>query len=326
MTVPQKKIGLLLECGMCVWRGKDHVLFKMWLWLVSNGFWQAAPLPSFQYCIPPLNLLVVHSTGPYWPTFTLNVVKKHMESHYYLAATVHVTGVYRQTVSIELKELNLFFKNQELPKIHCNFCTAKIKFWFSSFLVLYRRDMLLLLMPYSSCSAFFESVGTWTTTAPFTQPVQCWFNGPLTCLAGLFTQHGLGGPSCTANNLPSEVVLEPGQKWSQGQATLVWMGDPAGWVRGRHSFWQRGNKLHRLKQNCNRTGIYVCFTLLSVFPPFICSVIISLIVCCWGWIVFKGHESINFRKKRKTIFITVRTFLLNFSIELNCVKETEEWA
>lgn len=34
------------------------------------GFFQAAALPSFQYCTTPLNPLVVRSTGPYRPTFT----------------------------------------------------------------------------------------------------------------------------------------------------------------------------------------------------------------------------------------------------------------
>ncbi len=61
------------------------------------------------------------------------------------------------------------------------------------------------------------------TEAPFTQPVQRGFNAPLTRLAGLFKQHGnkVGGPSCTANTPPSEVVSEVSQKWSRGQVTPV---------------------------------------------------------------------------------------------------------
>ncbi len=57
---------------------------------------------------------------------------------------------------------------------------------------------------------------TFPTKALFTQPVQRRFN--VTHLAGLFKQHtfGLVGLSCTANNLPLEVVSEPSQKWSQG--------------------------------------------------------------------------------------------------------------
>lgn len=32
-------------------------------------FWQTAVLPSLLLCVLLLNLLAVHSTGPYWPTF-----------------------------------------------------------------------------------------------------------------------------------------------------------------------------------------------------------------------------------------------------------------
>ncbi len=52
-----------------------------------------------------------------------------------------------------------------------------------------------------------------------TQPVQRGFHAPLTCLAGLYKQHrhGVGGPSCTANNrttfggrIRAESEVEPG--------------------------------------------------------------------------------------------------------------------
>ncbi len=40
--------------------------------------------------------------------------------------------------------------------------------------------------------------------------------------------------------------------------------------------------------------------------------------------MFRGHDCTNFRKSEKRIFISVLTFLLNFSVELSCVKEIKE--
>ncbi len=44
---------------------------------------------------------------------------------------------------------------QESRMIYCQFCSAKTKFCFRSFLLLLKRDVLLLIT-YSSCIAFFE--------------------------------------------------------------------------------------------------------------------------------------------------------------------------
>ncbi len=82
-----------------------------------------------------------------------------------------------------------------------------------------------------------------------TQPVQRGFHAPLTCLAGLYKQHrhGVGGPSCTANNrttfggrIRAESEVEP------GSSNACVNGRPGGAGQGHVDHCDWGSNLRRV--------------------------------------------------------------------------------
>ncbi len=68
------------------------------------------------------------------------------------------------------------------------------------------------------------------------------------------------------------------------------------------------------------TALHYCWSSFTVLTQ--CNH--SFFVCGRGSTVYRGHDYINVKEKTKNILISVRIFLLNFSIELNRDQETKE--